>query len=535
MCPGRRVALLSEALRVAEVRVTDSTQNAHDRGHVNGSKALRDSDQQSEFAWPEPKPLGSHLPPVEPFEPEMLPSALLTWVLDVQELMQVPIDYVAVSTIILLAAATNRRARVQPKAIDHSWQETLNLWGAIIAPPGDKKTSVMLRMLKPLRIVEARWREEDQQALAEYHGEVKEAKKDKTELPPKPPMRCLIVNDATPEALHEALRDNPAGLTSIHDELTGWLGDLQKAGREGERGLYLASWSGDTPHQLKRIGRGTIDVPAACLSMLGGIQPRRLASYLAGENGGIPLADDGLLQRFQLGVWPDRHTSYEYVDRLPDKQAEWQVERIVEMLTALDPDGPLLMKFAPDAQQVFVDWFTQLERRLASEDLNPLLAQYLGKYRSLMPILAALFELCDWADEIAPRSPLATSVGFVGCRPVSRANAECAICWCRYLESHARRICSLTDSDEQVAIALATKLHAGEFKDGFTPRLVVQKNWRGLHSTTEVKRACGELLLADWLREVTKQPGSEGGRPSISYQVNPRIKTSKLDDLILAQ
>ena len=64
---------------------------------------------------------------------------------------------------------------------------------------------------------------------------------------------------------------------------------------------------------------------------------------------------------------------------------------------------------------------------------------------------------------------------------------------------------------------------------------MVQKNWRGLRSTTEVKRACGELLLVDWLREVTKQPGSEGGRPSISYQVNPRIKTYQLDDLIWAQ
>ncbi len=407
--------------------MTDSTKNAHDRGHVNGSEALRDSDPQSEAAWPEPKLLGS-LPPVELFEPEMLPSSLLTWVLDVQELMQVPTDHVAVSAVILLAAATNRRARIQPKAVDTSWQEVLNLWGAIIASPGDKKTAVMRRMLKPLRNVEERWREEDQQALAEYHEDVKEAKKEKTELPPKPPMRCLIVNDATPEALHEALRDNPAGLTSIHDELTGWLGDLHKAGREGERGLYLACWSGDTPHQLKRIGRGIVDVPAACLSMLGGIQPKRLASYLAGENGGIPLADDGLLQRFQLGVWPDRLGSYQYVDRLPDKQAEWQVERIVEMLTALDPASPIVMKFAPDAQRVFVEWLTQLETRLASEDLNPLLAQYLGKYRSLMPILAALFELCDWADEIAPTSPLATSVGFVGCRSVARANAERAIC-----------------------------------------------------------------------------------------------------------
>jgi hypothetical protein len=524
------------APRVAEPQVTDSRQNGHNSGHVNGSEAPLDSDEQSEAPWPEPKRLGS-LAPGEPFEPEMLPSPLRARVQDVQELMQVPMDYVAVSAIILLAAATNRRARVQPKAIDDSWQETLNLWGAIIAPPGDKKTSVMARMLKPLRNVEVRWRQEDQQALSDYSEAVKQAKKDQTELPPKVPMpmRCLIVNDATPEALHAALRENPAGLTSIHDELTGWLGNLQKAGREGERGLYLACWNGDTPHQLKRIGRGTVDVPAACLSMLGGIQPKRLASYLAGENGGVPLSDDGLLQRIQLAVWPDRHTSYRYIDRLPDKRAESQVDRIVEMLTGLDPAARLLMKFAPDAQQIFVDWLVRLETRLATEDLNPLLAQYLGKYRSLMPILSALFELTDWAVEIAPNSPLPISVGFVGCRAVSRSNAERAIRWCHYLESHARRICSLTDSEQHVAIALAIRLHGGEFKDGFTPRMVVQKNWRGLHSTPGVNRACRELVLAGWIRGVTKPPDSEGGRPSISYQVNPRIKNFQLDDMIWAQ
>lgn len=310
-----------------------------------------------------------------------------------------------------------------------------------------KKTPVMNRILKLLHHVEAVMRQRYAKTMTEYKEACTKAAKDKKEEPPKPPMPCLMVNDATPEALHEALRENPAGLFSVQDEYCGWLGNMQKPGREGERGFYLASWNGDTPHQLKRIGRGTIDVPAACLSMLGGIQPARLKFYLEGGAGGVSLMDDGLLQRIQIAVWPNKYAG-KYVDRAPKVMAEWRVQRIINMLTEADPANPVVMKFAPDAQELFVEWFIDLEGRLASEELNPLLAQYLSKYRSLMPTIAALFELAEWADEVAPKSLINTiaeeSVGFVGCRTISHVNAARAIRWCRYLESHARRISGLT-------------------------------------------------------------------------------------------
>jgi hypothetical protein len=61
---------------------------------------------------------------------------------------------------------------------------------------------------------------------------------------------------------------------------TGWWSTLDRAGREGERAFCLQAWNGDTGHTVDRIGRGTIHVEACCMSMLGGIQPARLRSYL---------------------------------------------------------------------------------------------------------------------------------------------------------------------------------------------------------------------------------------------------------------
>ena len=52
--------------------------------------------------------------------------------------------------------------------------------------------------------------------------------------------------DATTEKLHEILNENPAGVFVVRDELTGWLGELDKPGREGERAFYLQAWNGDS-------------------------------------------------------------------------------------------------------------------------------------------------------------------------------------------------------------------------------------------------------------------------------------------------
>jgi len=42
-----------------------------------------------------------------------------------------------------------------------------------------------------------------------------------------------------------------------------------------------------------------------------------------------------------------------------------------------------------------------------------------------------------------------------------------------------------------------------------------------------VKQACFGLERAGWIRGATKLAGPKGGRPSISYEINPKIKLRK--------
>src|SRR5205823_4116731 len=99
------------------------------------------------------------------------------------------------------------------------------------------------------------------------------------------------------------------------------------------------------------------------VSMLGGIQPDLLASYL-GDGGHVRLQDDGLIQRFQLLVWPDTSAEWEYIDRPPDTEALARVNEIFQQIVCLDPDSPLRGQFSTDAQELFVTFMECLECRL---------------------------------------------------------------------------------------------------------------------------------------------------------------------------
>src|SRR5262249_17242664 len=135
-----------------------------------------------------------------------------------------------------------------------------------------------------------------------------------------------------------------------------------------------------------------------CLSMLGGIQPGRLRSYLVDALKEGP-SDDGLIQRFQVIVWPDTDPDWTYVDRPPDSRSEELVARIYRKLVGLDPENPVRFRFAPGAQELFIEWLKELEGKVRRDELHPALVSHLSKYRSMMPTFAVLFELTDLAAE----------------------------------------------------------------------------------------------------------------------------------------
>jgi putative DNA primase/helicase len=294
----------------------------------------------------------------------------------------------------------------------------------------------------------------------------------------------------------------------MRDELTGWWSQLDRPGREGERAFVLQAWNGDTAHTIDRIGRGSIHVPACALSMLGGIQPARLRSYLVDAVMDGP-ANDGLIQRFQVLVWPDTPKEWRYIDRQPNAKVADAALRMFERLVGLDAENPTRLKFFEDAQLLFITWLTELEQKVRDGELHPALASHLAKYRSLMPALAAVFELTD-----------------DGTAEVSLEHAKQAAELCDYLESHARRIYSCIVTPQLRAareLAHKIKTHKIGANGVFSRRDVYINGWSGLDSPDAVKHAAEVLEDSGWIRSLLQESGPSGGRPSDRYEINPRV------------
>lgn len=516
---------------------------------IDGAETCDQLGKEPAIEWGVPGPIEARLKPVPALSEQLIPEPFRKWILDVSHRMQTPPDFAAVTALTVTASIIGTACAIRPKQRDN-WTVIPNLWGACIGRP-----SVVLKspsMKEPMDMLsrlqaeagevyegELRAHEFDKKVLeAEQkvlENGIKAASTGKERNPAKlellkqrylaiddteePVRRLFKTNETSIQSQTVLQTQNPRGLLTFRDEITGLLTRWDKKDHEDERAYFLEGWNGDGGYTDFKIGRRLTDAAHICISLFGGIQPDKLRRYLyQSMNGG----NDGLVQRLQLAVYPDEPQSWQLVDQYPDTQEKTRVYEILQRLADMDftrheaeqgeYDRFPFLRFSSEGQEVFNEWLTDLQTdKLPNED-NPLMAEHMGKYRSLMPTLALVFHLIGIAD--------GTATGHV-----SKEAAIQAAAWCDYLEEHARRIYGTVMSPEREAAAiLVERIH--KLPNPFTAKEVYRRHWSGLPDTAAVEAACGILEEEDWL---DKEPGkSTGGRPlAARYWMNPAVVGQK--------
>lgn len=490
--------------------------------------------------WETPKPLPPLETPPEPFDPDALPHNFRPWVEDVAKRMQCPIEYPAAAAMTIAGALLGRGLAIRPKQKD-DWLEFANIWMMAVGRPSAMKSPPLAEMLRPVNAIEAaakiawesldaefkkdfaafetldaahKTNERQRATAAVKKGETYQANEG-PEAPQPPPRPRIITNDCTVEKLVELIRDNPRGLLLERDELAAWLAALSKPGREGDRQFFLESAAGKKGLTVDRIGRGTIDAPPVCLSIMGTIQPDVLAGLIEGK-----ALDDGLSQRFGMTVYPEMPESFDLVDAYPDSRARTLYADTLELLHATNKKGGpqvgeqqdeeiRFLRFAPDAGEAFRAWLTDLMRRTRSADMPQRLESHLSKYRKLAPALALICEMVDNTNA----------------QTVSLEAWNRAALWVKILESHARKIYAPAIQPEvDAAHRIKEKIESGQLGESFTTRDVYRPGWTGLQSHATARAGCEVLAAAGWISEVPTDSGP--GRPSAQWKINP-ILTQK--------
>lgn len=505
--------------------------------------------------WGLPTPVASKIHDVAPMTKELVPELLRDFVFDASHSMQAPADFIVVPLVISIGSVIGTACVVRPKQYDN-WEVVPNLWGACIGSPAMMKTPTMKEGLKFIDCLQTEYgkqfkKEQDafkvdglvrkgllddiqKQLTDETKGKGKDRVVDSENIlklkndyreamenNPEPKRRIFRVNEGTVQSLTQLIAANTRGLLMFRDEMVGLMSTWES--KPDERAFYLEAWNGNGTYTDVKISRGLTDASNICISLVGGIQPDKLAGYL---NQTMKGGNDGLMQRFQLAVWPDEPHHWSFVDRENNRGYEKRIMGVCKVLAEMDftqfgakqddfEDKPFL-RFDFNAQAVFKDWLENLQNIKLKQEDNPLMIEHLTKYRSLMPSLALIFHCIELADGQKQDS-------------ISEKNARLAIAWCEYLETHARRIYAMSLRPEyDAAVSLSKKIREGLLPNKFTSKKVYDKNWHGLPNRQAVDAACEILIECNWLKvdeSKLEKPGS--GRPrSPEYLINPVLLNS---------
>lgn len=504
------------------------------------------------FDWEKPGEMTSKMPDVAALTDDLIPEPLRPWLSDVSHRMQTPGDFAAVSVITVIGSIIGAGCSIKPKRFD-DFEVIPNVWGACIARPSVVlKSPSMNEATRLLDKLQAEYGEQHQeaQAGAEFDALANKAKLDDVkgqlakvtkgkgkdgvvvgddidklkadyleltkEANAETTRRLFKTNETSIQSMTVLQNQNPRGLLVFRDELTALLVRWDSNDGADERAYFLEAWNGNGSYTDFKIGRGLTEAKSVCISLLGGIQPDKLRRYLHQAQNG---ANDGLMQRLQLAVWPDEPEHWQLIDTPPNKQHRREAFKIMQILAELDfiqcgavqteyDDRPYF-RFSADAQEIFNTWLTELQTVKIKHEQNPLMVEHFGKFRSLMPSLALIFHCIELANGTAQGA-------------VSVKAALLAVEWCDYLESHARRIYAMAESPEhEAAVRLANKIKSGAVSSPFTAKDVYRKHWHGLKDRAEVELACNVLIDEDWLR-VQRKPKTKTGRPALpEYHINP--------------
>lgn len=523
-----------------------------ERGRAEGGTPGRTAADLPALDWGEVGALPDLTAPVPSLPPELLPAPLAAWIQAEARGAGLPLEMVAAPVMVGAGGLighrlTLRNARNAPAV-------PANLWGAICGPPSIKKSHALNLGAAALnRLQRAEFERLDaQRGELEAHREKVTAHRDALTLkvrhaaqgkggqnaPSMPsddelsaareavqeaeaallPAR-YVVNDSTVEKLGEIMAQNPDGVTLIKDELTGWLKTFDKAGRESDRAAWLEFWNGTGSVTVDRMSRGTLYIPRACAGVMGTIQPGPLAVMLGELHG----AGDGLLQRFQVFIWPDTFPPFDQAaQREPIPQTVRDAAAaVLDALPGLNLDalgtGGAPLTYTPEAQAVYDAWEVQNAAQARDGQRGEAYRAHLGKQPRTFAQLATVLHALDVAAAGGPEAhPHPAQVGEVA--------ALQAQAWCEYLAAHIEKLWGEgRRRDVLDARDVLRFIERGRVLDGQKlgeVRRVLADSKAGF-TGERLRAALGVLQSCGAVRVERGEAGPKGGRPVETLRIHP--------------
>lgn len=449
---------------------------------------------------------------VEPFPVEALPGCFARFVEEGASALGCPPEFIAIPLLVLAGTAIGTTKCIELKP---SWREGTQLYAAIVATPGSKKSPALSLAMAPLterqKVLKSdydRMKEEYEVSLAKWEEErefYKGLKKPNNkpvpfaEKPEKPFLERVYTTDVTVEALAILMEQNPRGVALIQDELASWTRGMNqyKSGKGTDKQFFLSCWSG-TPYVVDRKSQDEpIVLPRTFLSVVGCIPPDILEE-LTDKHG----RQDGFVHRI-LFCFPDPVIA-SWNEKIISSSAKNEVDCCFEKLWRLNPtvDGqghkePVVMPLSHEAKRIWVEWYNTHCQEQSQPGFNELWEGPWAKMPAQVARMALIIHVCRF------------ETGETNCPEVDEISMAMAAAIGHYFKEHLKRIYQrLQDDPLDRKIRQTVNWIRKHGQGGVTARELLSHKVAGCKTSPDAKTLLDTLFsrnLGYW-----KEPSAEG-------------------------
>ncbi|HMN96931.1 MAG TPA: DUF3987 domain-containing protein [Phycisphaerales bacterium] len=455
------------------------------------------------------------VPRYRDFPVDALPEPIRSYVVEGAAAIGCDASFVALPMLSGLAGAIGNTRRI---VLKRGWVEPAILWTAIVGESGTQKSPAFRLALRAVRTRQHRLLKEHQQALKQWEADSQryeiafnEWKKQaaKGRAAPEPPVApekpiCprTWIEDCTTEALATLLQENPRGLLTLRNELSGWFsfGQYKNGGGADDVARWLQMFDAD-PLIVDRKTSGTVYVASAAVSIAGGIQPAILERSVGREH-----RDNGLLARLLLAHPPRRAKRWTEaeLDPLTDGAVTVLFDRLYAIEPERDADGdptPKPLGLDAAAKAAWIDFVNEHgEEQLALVGDEAAAWSKLEGYAARLALIVHLVRAAADDPTLADREE------------IDAASIDSGIRLSRWFAAEALRIYGALAADEgdRETRRLLELLER-------QPGPVSVREWQRIRSVPTAANARAELdglAAAGHGRWEDTSPGPKGGRPS---------------------
>ena len=478
--------------------------------------------------WPELVPL-SRRENLPPFPLEALPAPLGAWVEHESIFTQTPPEMAAAFALASVSALAAGHVWVEAR---EGWIEGTNLWLAVVAEPGTRKSPVHSDATAPIREIQAERAEKARPKIARRCAEI-ELKEDEVKrlrsavskmkgaaereaatrdyleaveahaaLVPMAEPR-IIAGDVTPERLVEMLGEQGGALALMSDEDTVIGHLLGRYSRAPSIESFLSAYSNRAIDRDRRSSK-SVRVERPALTVATCLQPGLLEKAGADDL----MVGRGLLDRFAF-VCPPNLVGRRDMNPppVPRHIREGYRAALLEIGAEL-AEADFTITLDDDAAAWRNDWLQALERKRGASGAYAGVVGFASKLDGLVARLAGVLHVVECR-------------GAVEGTFIRRETVEAAAAICECFAEHAAAAYDLIGVDEPMRDARSLLAWAMDHGKPFNVRDVIRS--RGPKWGELFEAAIAVLVTHGYVRLEKKPPGPKGGRPASAFHLRPDL------------